>query len=553
MVLRFARPPVDGMIWPWRRNRRNGPALHAVNPRQERSRVLIATSLGGYDHAQALDATLATALGLRGSDVRVLLCDAVLPACQMSKSPRVTAETLVSIGQTAYCATCFGRGSERFRRLPLVTYSQFLTSGDRATAARIADELPMDQIRGFRFRELGVGEHAYAGALRFFARGDLDGEPHGQAVLRRYLHAGLLTIMALDGLFEQHSVDVVVAHHGIYIPQGMIVEAARRRGIRVVTWNPAYRKHSFIFSHDDTYHHTMMSEPTRVWEDLPLIDEIRQHTLRYLDSRRAGTNDWIWFHDQPREDARRVLTEIGAHPDRPYLVLLTSVVWDAQLHYASNAFPTMLDWVRETILYFRRRPDLQLVIRVHPAEVRGLVPSRQRIADEVARWFPQLPANVFVIGPEHQASTYALTDHANAIAIYNTKTGVEVAAQGRPVIVAGEAWIRGKGFSLDVSTAEDYIQVLDRLPFSEGMSPTQIDRAIRYAYHFFFRRMIPLPFIAQRGPASFTVTATDTQLQPGTFRGLDVICDGILTGSPFVYPSESLADPLAERHEQAVS
>jgi hypothetical protein len=34
---------------------------------------------------------------------------------------------------------------------------------------------------------------------------------------------------------------------------------------------------------------------------------------------------------------------------------------------------------------------------------------------------------------------------------------------------------------------------------------------------------------------------------------LDVICDGILTGSPFVYPSESLADPLAERHEQAVS
>jgi len=540
------------MIWPWRRGRRHEAAPHAI-PTPTRGRVLIATSLGGYAHAQALDAALATALRLRGGEVRLLLCDAVLPACQMSKPPRVTAETLVSTGQAAYCAICFGEGSARFRGLPLVTYSEFLADGDRETAAQIADGVPIDQIRGFRFRELAVGEHAFAGTLRFFARGDLDGEPHGAAVLRRYLHAGLVTTMALDRLFQRHPIDVVVAHHGIYIPQGMIVEVARRRGIRVVTWNPAYRKHSFIFSHDDTYHHTMMSEPTGVWEHLPLSDEVRRHTLRYLDSRRSGANDWIWFHDTPREDARRVLTEIGASPDRPYLALLTSVVWDAQLHYPSNAFPTMLDWVRETVLYFRRRPDLQLVIRVHPAEVRGLVPSRQRIADEVVRWFPELPANVFVIGPEHQASTYALTDHADAIAIYNTKTGVELAAQGRPVIVAGEAWIRGKSFSIDVSTPEHYFEVLDRLPFREGMSPEEIDRALRYAYHFFFRRMIPLPFIASAEPASFAVTATDAQLGPGTFLGLDVICDGILTGSPFVYPSESLEDPLAERHEHAVS
>jgi len=539
------------MIWPWRRDKRKDATLRPST--RGGGRVLIATSLGGYAHAQALDAALATALRLRGADVRLLLCDAALPACQMSKPTRVTAEALVTIGQTAYCTQCFGEGSARFRRLPRMTYSEFLTDGDRETAARIADEIPLDEIRGVRFRELAAGEHAYAGALRFFARGDLDGEPHGAAVLRRYLHAGLLTVMALDRLFERHPIDVVVAHHGIYIPQGMIVEVARRRGVRVVTWNPAYRKHSFIFSHNDTYHHTMMSEPTGVWEHLPLGDEVRRHTLRYLDSRRSGANDWIWFHDQPREDARRVLTEIGASPDKPYLALLTSVVWDAQLHYASNAFPTMLDWVRDTILYFRRRPDLQLVIRVHPAEVRGLVPSRQRIADEVARWFPELPANVFVIGPEHQASTYALTDHANAIAIYNTKTGVEVAAQGRPVIVAGEAWIRGKGFSIDVSTPEHYFEVLDRLPFREGMAPAQIDRALRYAYHFFFRRMIPLPFITSTDVAHFAVTATDAQLGPGAFLGLDVVCDGILTGAPFVYPSESLEDPLAERHERAVS
>ena len=37
----------------------------------------------------------------------------------------------------------------------------------------------------------------------------------------------------------------------------------------LVTWNIAYRAGSFIFSHDDTYHFTLMDEPTSVWEDLP--------------------------------------------------------------------------------------------------------------------------------------------------------------------------------------------------------------------------------------------------------------------------------------------
>ena len=36
------------------------------------------------------------------------------------------------------------------------------------------------------------------------------------------------------------------------------------------TWNVAYRKRRFIFSHDDTYHHTLMTEPRDYWEQMPL-------------------------------------------------------------------------------------------------------------------------------------------------------------------------------------------------------------------------------------------------------------------------------------------
>ena len=60
-------------------------------------------------------------------------------------------------------------------------------------------------------------------------------------------------------------------------------------------------------------------------------------------------------------------------------------MWDAQLHYPANAFPSMLDWVLQTIRYFASRPDLQLLIRVHPAEIRGTARSRQPLVPEIER------------------------------------------------------------------------------------------------------------------------------------------------------------------------
>jgi hypothetical protein len=262
--------------------------------------------------------------------------------------------------------------------------------------------------------------------------------------------------------------------------------------------------------------------------------------MEYLKSRWQGTEDWIWFHERPQVDVSAISAEVGVDFSKPCIGLLTNVMWDAQLHYPTNAFPNMLAWVMATIDYFAARPELQLLIRVHPAEIRGTLPSRQPLMAELRRAYPSLPGNVFVIPPESQVSTYAAMLQCDSAIIFGTKTGVELTSMGIPVIVAGEAWIRNKGLTLDAASVPDYFRILDQLPLGCRMDASQVERSRRYAYHWFFRRMIPLEFTEPAtGDPQFRIRVRRlAELAPGRSPGLDTICDGILEGREFTYRAE---------------
>ena len=138
----------------------------------------------------------------------------------------------------------------------------------------------------------------------------------------------------------------------------------------------------------------------------------------------------------------------------------------------------------------------------------------------------------------------------DSVLIYGTKTGVELTAVGIPVVVAGEAWIKNKGLTLDASTPEQYFRILEGLPLRKRLDPQVIEEAQKYAYHFFFRRMMPLPFLEKVSSNLFFAPniASVDDLAEGRSTALDILCDAVLDGRPFVYPAERLGvhdlDPI---------
>ena len=500
-------------------------------------RVLIATSLGLHFTANAVDSLMAAALTLRGARVDILLCDAALPACQMVDHG--LAPSLARYAREGprpdFCGVCFPAGLRNFSPLGLTIrrFSDEIDADDREVALAAGEAAAAENLNP---EGDGATEHGYAGALRFFGRAILPDDGLSRPVLARYLAAARLTELAASRLFAHETYDVVIVHHGIYAPQGLIAAAARSAGARLVTWHPSYRAGRVIFEHGDTYHRAMIDEPHARW-DRPLSGAQEAALDRYLDSRAGGSQDWITFQRETPRPRAELERSLGLTFDRPTMILIGNVAWDARLHYPTSAYGEMTAWAGDVARWFAARPDLQLIVRCHPGEVMSSPRAQDRLDDAVRRAVLELPKNIAIVPPESALNTYALAANCRAALIYNTKMGVELAARGMPVIVAGDAWIRGKGFSEDASSPAEHEGILARAQDLPPLEGERLALARRYAFHFFFRRCIPVAALdAEKGwPLCALAPDAGLKARPGADGGIEAIAAGILRGSPFEY------------------
>lgn len=519
------------------------------------AKVLIASCTGGNSALTPIESLLAVALTLRGAAVDILLCDKAVPACMnVLASEAYDQKDFLSRGPDK-CDWCFEAGLKAYKQLGLPVYflGQWIEEADRLKARELAQEVSLENASRYIENGIPVGEQAVAGALRYLGRGDFNDEPLALEIVRRFLEAAIIANSALHRLYEKYGYQHTVVNHGLYVPQGIVVGVAKKYHSTVATWDLAYRNKSINMDSKDTFVRTLIDEPNDVWESMPWSDEMEQEIVDYLKSRWKGTYDWLKLQsEQGPDSASQISQEVGIDYRKPTIGLLTNVVWDAQVFFSANAFPSMLDWLINTIRYFESRPDLQLLIRVHPGELKGWVISRQLAVNEIKRTFPTIPSNVFVIPPDSHINTYAAMMPCNAILIYATSAGLELASMGFPVIVAGEAWIKNRGFSVDVSSEAEYFAALDQLPLLENkLSPDKLQRARKYAYHNYFRKMIPLEMLEPQNsdyvPYTIGKVGIDGFL-PGKDPGLDTICNGILNNADFIYPHETGRKPAVAAH-----
>lgn len=179
-----------------------------------------------------------------------------------------------------------------------------------------------------------------------------------------------------------------------------------------------------------------------------------------------------------------------------------------------------------------------MIVRLHPGEIVDSVASRDSMQNKINQIFPELPENIKIIPPTSSVSSYTLMELSDVGLVYTSTTGLEMAIKGIPVIVAGIPHYRGKGFTFDPSTEEDYYKMNNLIMNGDELKEIIEKRkeiSKRYAYRLFFDGCIPFKPTMETASKKLNQKITFSfhsviDLLPGKDKGLDIACERILTG-----------------------
>jgi hypothetical protein len=316
------------------------------------------------------------------------------------------------------------------------------------------------------------------------------------SIYKMRLKRNLLAGRAAYVWMEENQPDVVVVPNGTIQEFGVVYEVARYLGIPVVTYEFGDQRQRIWLAQNAK---VMRQETHAMWEafkDKPLT-RTELARIRELFEARKKASVWknfsrLW-QQVPSKGMEIAREELGLD-ERTVVLLATNVLGDSLTLGRELFSQNMEEWLERTLQYFAGKPEVQLVIRVHPGEV---LIHGQSMVDVINHVLPQLPPHIRVIGPKEKVNTYDLIAAADVGLVYTTTVGLEMAMSGVPVIVAGNTHYREKGFTQDADSWVRYHKLLKEVledPEKFRLSQDQLNLAWAYAYRFFFDFPRPFPW-----------------------------------------------------------
>jgi hypothetical protein len=313
--------------------------------------------------------------------------------------------------------------------------------------------------------------------------------PHAQTYRRAVARSEEMladTGAAMERILRVNPVSRLVCYSGLIGRSPAAYEAARRAGVEVLTvegW--AWRPGHMVCNLDAPaleYNLQGWRHALGDWDSAR--EEGALHLLRFQE----GT---LGDDEAPPERLHRVQRTASASPlpppvarfrerPGPSFLLATNVVGDSSTLRRLSVFRNQRDWLRQTIEFFRARPEWNLVVRAHPDE--AFLKNRVVIRmGEVARQMAREAPNILVIGGAEDVSSYALMPGLAGGLVWISSIGVDMVARGIPVVAAARPKYHELSLVDEPASVAGYFDAVTRLAYG-GAPPAEETQALAREY-----------------------------------------------------------------------
>jgi hypothetical protein len=397
----------------------------------------------------------------------------------------------------------------------LVTLEDYLDDAAEAEAQaeskRILNTGPSPtDLKALRYRGASIGRQVLSTLSRALHEGAVDlSAPAANAKLAELLPRTLAATIAADRLLDELQPELALFLERNYAAEAPVSDLALERGINVIQFVSGFQDDELVFKRytQETKRLHPRSLSDESWEReraMPWTEE-RQRELDGDFARRYGKASALsrriqgWTQERPRES---VLQDLGLDPEKKTAVVFSHILWDANMFYGEDLFADQEEWFVETVRAAGDNSRVNWIVKLHPANIWKL--RREGLGGEldeqraIRERIGTLPPHVALLEPESEISTRSVFGVADYGVTIRGSVGFELPCFGVPVLTAGTGFYSGRGFTIDSTSAADYLDRLRRIDELPPLSADQVELARRHAYALF--RLRPLRF------ASFVAT-----------------------------------------------
>jgi len=500
-------------------------------------RVLFMSWRGWSAHL-AIETVLAHAVLRRGGAPVFAYCGGRLPICDVMP---------VNVSPPMPCHSCreYAAGAIQAAGFDGVALHDVLDVASTVTIARrkVSALNSVRECEAYMDEGLPLGKLVRISVAWFLSRGTLVDTQQTVDAYRSFLVSGIVVARGLRSILDRTAAQRVFMLNGTFFAESIMIALCAERGLPFGTYEKGFIHDAVVMTPGAAA--SRLQVPEAAWiaaRDTPLTEAESEAIEAYLGHRRIGGGALDNFWRVRVEDLDGIRRELRLEATRPLVVMFCNILWDSAVMGRDLAFPSMGEWVTRGIRWAESHPEIDLVVRIHPAEIKlRNHPTLERMADHIDAHFPSLPPNVRVIQANDPISSYVLMDVATLGLVYTSTVGLELAARGTPVLVAADTHYRGRGFTVDPASADAYWSEADRLlatPPSEAERDRARELARRYAVLFFFRFHNVLKAVAEEGRSRPRINAVNaSDLDPGWDPPMDRVVTGILEGTPPIAPA----------------
>lgn len=430
------------------------------------------------------------ALRLKGYRVVVLMCGQKLKKCENFN---------LRSNKNIVCPLCLSEQETFLQTFELegVYLSDLISKNDELEINNELLNIDSNEIENLTFKNINIGKHIEAAIQRYY----LSSNPEyvkNKKTIKNFIETSLMMTIATFKLIENYNPKLIFSSHGTYSLWGPIIEVSKNLNVNTVTWGRGYvGKGNIIFSHNNSYLLDLNNDDSKYWNDMVLSDEKKTILINYFDSKRNPKSgaDYVNYYSNISSNKNVDLyKELNVPKDSKLIAFFPNIPWDGQAFCKTDEFPTLRKFCDVLFAWFHSNPDVYIIIRIHPAEKnRKENDSVESFTDILYEYYKDsLPNNLRVINSSDNITSYQLKEICQAGITFGSTLSLEFAVDGWPMIQCGYRETSNRNIVFDSFNRDSVFKNLDlasqgKLQMTEEMK----ERALKYAYHWIFKRHIP--------------------------------------------------------------